>query len=67
MGERKGMSPFYLLILSVEFEIPEISGLENMLLSEVMLLALNVVTGIENKNCIIEGRSWMGLNAIFEF
>lgn len=66
MGERKGTSPFYLPILSVEFEVPEFSDLENMLLSEAMVLALNVITGIEKKSYISEGCSWMGLNAIFQ-
>jgi hypothetical protein len=66
MFELKGTSPFYLLILSVEFEVPEFSGLENMLLSEAMILALNGITGSENKGCIIEGCCWMGLNANFQ-
>ena len=31
-----------------------------------MILALNGVTGSENKSYISEGRSWIGLNAIFQ-
>jgi len=37
-----------------------------MLLSEAMILALNGITGSENKGCISEGCSWIGLNAIFQ-
>jgi len=31
------------------FEVPEFSGLENMLLSESMILALNGITGSETR------------------
>jgi len=37
--------------LSVEFEVLEFSGLENMLLLEAMIVELNGITGNENKSC----------------
>jgi len=37
-----------------------------MLLSEAIILALNGMTGTENRSCISEGCSWMGLNVILQ-